>query len=271
MKRELSLCIPVLALAVLLMTGCAGSGAGKAGTAGNAVEPSVSTQTATTDERQRSKVHTELGQMYLRDRRFEVALEEAKNAIEIDGGYAPAYDLLGLIYLTLRQNDQAEENLRRALQLAPNDPEINNDYGWFLCQTGKIKESFAYFNLALRNPLFQKPAKALANAGVCALMDKDDVNGESYLFRALKFDPNNLRAYYLLADIGYRNRRYDDARDWLKQLHAKMEPTAETAWLGLRIDRKLGDREGEARYTGLLRRNFRDTPEYQQMLRGEFD
>lgn len=272
MKRDQTLfMLAMVSVIAIVVAGCAAKGAG--GTAGGAkaVEPAMSSQTAATDERQRAKVHTELGQMYLRDRRFEVALEEAKTAIETDSSYAPAFDLLGLIYLTLRQNDQAETNFQQALRLAPNDPEINNDFGWFLCQTGKIKDSFAYFSLALRNPLFQSPAKALANAGVCALMDKDDVNGESYLFRALKLDPNNMRAYYLLADIGYRNRRYDDARDWLKQLHAKMEPTAETAWLALRIDRKLGDRDGEARYVGLLRRKFRDAPEYQQMLRGEYD
>ena len=50
-----------------------------------------------------------------------------------------------------------------------------------------------------------------------------------------------------------------------------MEPTAETVWLALRIDRKLGNRESEARNAGILRRKYRDSAEYQLMLRGEFD
>lgn len=263
-----------LLLGVLLLSGCAANPSGPASgpPAGvSAVEQSVSTQTATTDVRQRAKVHTELGQFYLNDGKFDVALEEARIALSAESGYAPAYNLLGLIYLALKQNELAEANFRQALSLASGDPEINNNYGWFLCQTERVKESFAYFNLALRNPLYQTPAKALSNAGICSMMNKDDLNGEAYLFRSLKLDSSNLRAYYLLADISYRAKRYDDARDWLKQLHAKIAPTSETAWLALKIDRKLGNREGEAQNTGILRRKYRDTFEYQQMLRGEFD
>lgn len=228
-------------------------------------------QPVVADARERAKVHTDLGIAYLRDRNYEVALNEVQIAIEMHDGYAPAHNLKGLIHMALGQNEQADAGFRQAVALAPNNPEFSNNFGWFLCQTGKVKESFAYFNQVLRNPLYKTPQTVLHNMGVCALLDKDDVSGESYLFRSLKLDANNLRAYYLLADIGYRNRRYDDAREWMKQLHAKMEPTAETAWLALRIDRKLSDREGEARYTGILRRKYRDTPEYQQMLRGEFD
>lgn len=223
------------------------------------------------DARERAKVHTDLGIAYLRDRNFEVALSEVQIAVEMHDGYAPAHNLKGLIHMALGQNEEADAAFRRAIALASSNPEFNNNYGWFLCQTGKVKESFAYFNQVLRNPLYKTPQTVLHNMGVCAILDKDDVSGESYLFRSLKLDPNNLRAYYLLADIGYRNRRYDDARDWLKQLHAKMEPTAETAWLALRIERKLGDREGEARFTGILRRKFRDASEYQLLQRGEFD
>ncbi|MDP1651964.1 MAG: type IV pilus biogenesis/stability protein PilW [Rhodocyclaceae bacterium] len=263
----------VFTILLALLAGCAGSGSNNPGS--QRAEKPIEQQTAqapiVADERQRAKVHTDLGIAYLRDGKYEVALSEAQIAIDSLDSYAPAYNLLGLIYMALRQSEQAEANFRRAVGLAPNNPEINNNFGWFLCQNGKIKESFAYFNQVLRNPLYQTPAKALHNLGVCAIMDKDDASGEAYLFRALKLDSNNLRAYYLLADLGYRNKRYDDARDWLKQLHAKMDPTAETAWLALRIDRKLGNREGEARNAGILRRNYRDSPEFLQMSRGEFD
>lgn len=265
--------IPAMLL-VLLVAGCAtGGGSNNTGSPRNEkpIEQATLQAPILADERQRAKVHTDLGIAYLRDGKYEVALSEAQIALDALDSHAPAHNLLGLIYMALRQNEQAEASFRRAVGLAPNNPEINNNFGWFLCQNGKIKESFTYFNKVLRNPLYQTPAKVLHNMGVCAIMDKDDASGEAYLFRALKLDTNNLRAYYLLADLGYRNSRHDDARDWLKQLHVKMEPTAETAWLALRIDRKLGNREGEARYAGILRRKYRDSAEYQLMLRGEFD
>lgn len=255
-------------LLVVLLAAC---NSNPATTRADNVEQSVARQTPTSDARQRAKVHAELGALYLQDGRHEVALEEARTAIEADADYAPAHSLLGLIYMSLRKSELAEKSLRRALQLAPGDPEINNNYGWYLCQNNRVRESYGYFQTALGNPLYQTPAKALTNLGVCALMDKDERKGEEYLLRALRADRNNLRAMYLLAEITYQGNRLVDARQWMKDLHAKLEPTAESAWLALRIERKLGDREGEARYTGILRRKYRDSLEYQKLSRGEFD
>ncbi|MFN4149132.1 MAG: type IV pilus biogenesis/stability protein PilW [Rhodocyclaceae bacterium] len=223
------------------------------------------------DPHERAKVHTDLGMAYLSVGRFDVALTEASIAIDAWDDYAPAHNLKGLVHMALRQNREAESAFRRALSLEPGNPEINNNYGWFLCQTGKIKESYAHFDKALGNPLYKTPATAMLNKGICALMDKDDATAESYLFRALKLDPNALRAYYLLADIDYRHGRFEEAREWLRKLHEKIEPTAETVWLALRIDRKLGDRRSEAANMGLLRGKFRDSPEYQLLMRGAFD
>lgn len=259
--------LPGLLLAALL-AGCAGNPAGDESAS---VELAVSRQTAGSETRQRAKVHTELGRLYLQEGRHEVALDEARVAIESDSAYAPAYNLKGLIYLALRKNELAEEEFRRALGLAGNDPEINNDYGWFLCQTERMRESIAHFRVAIGNPLYQAPARALFNAGYCALRIPDDRQAEEYLLRVLRIDRNNVGARYWLADIAYRGNRLADARQHLRHLHELIEPNAASAWLALRIDRKLGDREGEARHTGLLGRKYRNSAEYQKLMRGEFD
>ena len=236
------------------------------------VEQAVSRQAATTDTRQRAKIHAELGRLYMLDGRFDVALEEARIAIEIDSSYAPAYNLKGLVHMALRKNDLAESSFRDALNLAPNDPEINNDYGWFLCQREKYKESISYFKVAIANPLHQSMAKSLTNAGWCSVAAKDDRQAEEFLLRALRMDRRNITALYWLADIAYRDKRLMDARQRLTELHALLdEPTAATAWLAMRVERKLGDRDNEARYMGILRRKYRDSEEYLKMSRGEFD
>lgn len=251
-----------------LLAGCAG-GPNPAGSA--EVEQAVSRQRATTDDRQRAKVHAELGKLYFLEERFEVALDEARIALESDSSYAPAHNLMGLVYMALRKGELAEQSFRRAISLAGNDPEINNDYGWFLCQTGRVKESLGHFQVAIANPLYQAPARALTNAGMCALRNSDDRLAEGYFARALRIERGNQTALFWLADIDYRTKRLSDAQQRMKQLHATLEPTAQTAWLALRIDRKLGDREGEARFTGIMRRKYRDTPEYEKMMRGEFE
>lgn len=260
------------ALAVLL-AGCAGRAAAppQPPLPANLEQTTSPGRPVVASDQERARVHTDLGVAYLGEGRFEIALEQAQIALEALASHAPAHNLKGLVHMALGQNDPAEAAFRRAVDLDPGSPEIANNFGWFLCQTGRVKESFVYFNRVLRNPLYRTPARVLHNMGVCALIDKDDLGGESYLNRALRIDPNNPRAHYLLADLEYRRGHFGGARERIRKLHAMIEPTSETVWLSLRIDRKLGDRKSEAANTGILRSKFRDSPEYLMMMRGEFD
>ncbi|MDP1952393.1 MAG: tetratricopeptide repeat protein, partial [Betaproteobacteria bacterium] len=85
------------------------------------------------DPRNRARIHTELGSAYFERGNLGVALEELRIAIGADPNYAQAYNVLGLVHMDLRENDVAQRHFERALALSPNDPDINNNYGWFLC------------------------------------------------------------------------------------------------------------------------------------------
>ena len=79
-----------------------------------------------------------------------------------------AYSVRGLVHAQLKENAKAEEDFRRALKIAPKNPEVNNNYGWFLCESVKPRQSIQYFLNALKDPLYETPEVAYANAGVCA-------------------------------------------------------------------------------------------------------
>lgn len=238
---------------------------------GGGAEAPVSQQAAATEAQRQAKAHTELGGAYLAAGRFAVALEEARVAIAADSRYAPAYNLLALVHMALREAPLAEENFRKALALAPGDPEIGNNYGWFLCQNGREHESFVYFQSAARNPLYSTPARALANEGVCRLRIKDDAAAEEVLTRAAMLDPTTPVPIFWLADIRYRQGRLAEARRLIGDVHRMIEPNSESVWLALRIERKAGDREGEARWVRELRRRFQGTPEFLKYQQGQFE
>lgn len=231
----------------------------------------VAQQAAVGDARQRAKAHTDLGLRYLRDNHLNIALDEARIAIEADSSYPLGYNLMGLVQMYLRENRAAEESFVQALRLAPADPEINNNYGWFLCQIGRPEQSISYFLLAAKSPLYATPTKPLANAGACAIAMKDDQAAETHLLAAVRSDVLNVDALYLLADLYYRNGRTTEARMRLAEVHRLGDPTAESAWLGLRIERRLGDREAEARYASQLRKKFSGSQQYQLLMRGQFE
>nr|QLG20390.1 type IV pilus biogenesis protein PilF [uncultured bacterium]QLG20603.1 type IV pilus biogenesis protein PilF [uncultured bacterium] len=251
----------------LLVSGCATTGVGNSVRQEGAQLP-VSEQTPKNETQQRAKVHTELGALYFVDGRAAVALEEARIALSVDANYAPAYNLLGLVHMSLNEPRLAEENFRQALRIAPGDPEINNNFGWFLCQTNREKQAMAHFDLSAANPLYSTPTKPNTNAGICAIRMKDDKAAAAYLLEALRLAPENTQAMYWLADMDYRQGNYLEARRWLSGIEKLQELDATLTWLALRIERKLGNREAEARLAMQLRKRFANSPE-QRLLSQE--
>jgi type IV pilus assembly protein PilF len=223
------------------------------------------------DARTRAKAHTELAGAYYELGNLGVALEEARIAIQADPNYAPAYNVLGLVNLELKDTAAAEANFRRGLQLAPQDPDINHNYGWYLCQTGRDEQSIQWFLNAVRNPLYPTPAKSYAAAGRC-LLKRNPKEAEAYFERALRLDPNSFQAMLPYADLLYRRGQLQEAKSLVARFNRLVpDGTPESLWLGVRIERKLGDRLAEANLASQLRRRYAGSPEYQSLQRGDYD
>lgn len=234
-------------------------------------EGPVSQRAVVGDATQRARAHVDLGFSYLQANKLDIALSEAKIAIESDPSYPLGYNLQGLVQMYLNENRAAEQSFSRALQLAPGDPEISNNFGWFLCLAGRERAALPYFEAAAGNPLYLTPTKPLTNAAMCLIGVKDDQGGEDFLLRALKADPKNYDAQFVLAGLYYRSGRLLEAKQQLDERHRHVDPTAQSAWLGLRLERKLGDREAEQRYNIIIRRNFPRSREHDLLMQGNFE
>jgi len=237
-------------------------------------EPNVDTGTISGesgDPRNRAKVHTELGALYYRRGNMGVALEELRAATVADPTYAPAHSTLGLVYMDLRETKLAQESFERALRYAPNDSDVNHNYGWFLCQSGREDESIKYFLQAIRNPLYPTPWRSYSAAGVCALRKNNIKDADEFFQRALRLEPNDPPSLLELGQIRYRQGKYEEARQLVTRYNKQAEPVAESLWLALRIERKLGERVAEANLATQLRRRYPTSREYQLLQRGEYD
>ena len=173
--------------------------------------------------------------------------------------------------MELRENDLARQNFQRALGYSPDDPDINHNYGWFLCQIGKEDEAAPYFQRALSNPLYPTPARSYAAAGTCALRVGKLAQADDNLQRALRIDPNQSTALLQSAHLRYRQGRFDEARRLVARYVQVAEATPESLWLALRIERRLGARTAELSYANQLRRRFPDSREFQSLQRGEYE
>jgi type IV pilus assembly protein PilF len=257
----------LLLAAATLLAGCAGQ-------APMPAEPTMDTGTIVgevSDPRNRAKLHTELAAAYYSRGSMGVALEELRTAVAADSGYAPAHGMFGVVYQELREDRLAEQSFERALQLSPNDPDINHNYGWFLCQTKREPTSIKYFLQALRNPLYPMPWRSYSAAGQCSMRTSNFKDAEEFFQRALRLEPDDPPSLLNMGQIRYRQGNIGDARKLVSRYNKLVTPTAESLWLALRIERRGGERVAETGYATQLRRRFPDSPEYKALQRGSFD
>ena len=231
----------------------------------------ISTSSDRTDSQKRAGIRLQLAVGYYQQHQMEVALDEIRQALQADPDFADAYSMRALIYMDMGENKLAESDFLTALRLSPTNPDFNNNYGWFLCQTGRERQSISYFESAFNNRTYESPAKAFNNAGTCSLQLKDRTAALQYFSQAFQRDPANVKTNYNLARLYYDQRDYERARFYVSRVVKADVTTAEVLWLAIKIEHKLGDRTAENSFVTQLRRRYPASAEYAACERGAFD
>jgi type IV pilus assembly protein PilF len=224
-----------------------------------------------TDSQRKAHLHLELAEGYYADGKYSVALDELRQALAVEPNFAAAEDVLALVYMRLGEQQLATQAFTRALQLAPNDSDINNNYGLFLCQSGHEKESFPYFLKATQNPLYTQPAKPLLNAGMCSLRIGDTPAAEVYLKNAFERDPSSGVTAFMLAQIYYGRKDYERARFYVQLVNKTQAASSESLWLGIRVEHALGHQPEELSLASQLQRAYPTSREAERFARHAYD
>ncbi len=206
-------------------------------------------------DRKAAETNASLGQAYMERGQYEVALDKLKRAVANDKTYAPAHTLLAILYETLGETALAEKEYEVAIKYDPTDGDVNNNYGAYLCRSGKSELADPYFMTALKDPFYKTPQLAYVNAGNCSLGRGDLDKAESYLRQSLEYDDKNAGALLSMADVSYRRGSYLRARAFLQRYEAVGTLNEESLLLGYRIESELNDSKSANRYrTELLER-----------------
>ena len=123
-------------------------------------------------------------------------------------------------------------------------------------------------NISTVNTLrYKTPESALENAGVCAAQIPNAEKAEDYLRKALSINDKLPVALAEMADLMFKKQNYLSTRAYLQRFGEVSKPTARSLWLGIRTERKLGDKEAEARYAKLLQSQYPDSLEFKRWLK----
>lgn len=206
--------------------------------------------------RSAAELDAELGLAYMEQGHDERAMEKLKRALTLDPNLASAHHYIAELYQKIGDNENAERHYRKALSLTPSEPMLLNNYGVFLCKQKRLDEAETQFLSAAKQPFYKTPETAYANAAVCALEKPDPVKAEEYLRTALRLNSSMAQALYIMAELKFNQHKFLSARAFLQRYFEVASMSPQSLWLGVQIERELGDAVAAARYATRLQKDF---------------
>jgi len=190
--------------------------------------------------------HKEIAKIYIAEGRYQDALRELRLGVTTDKCDEETHNLLGVVYLNLRDYNKAEESFNEALKLNPNYSEAFNNLGLLNLLQGKYQQAIQFFEKALANPTYSNAhaaktnlaqayyllgekdkaleiltsllkersdfAKALIELGKIYLNERDLQAAEFYLKQALKLDRTSTEARYYLGEVLFQQGKLELAK-----------------------------------------------------------
>ncbi|MBL4623477.1 MAG: type IV pilus biogenesis/stability protein PilW [Immundisolibacteraceae bacterium] len=269
----------LLTVGIGLLTGCAGTstrlgastGVGNAESFGNKQvpaacrEPNTAPLASLADKQSSSQLHLRLGIGYMQKGALETALSELNKSIKIAPGYAEAHSALALLNTRLKRFDEARKNYKRALRISPGDPNINNNFGFFLCQQGEYLAADKKFQCAIANPLYSTPWRAYYNGGICALKADQLKQADIYLRTTIQLRPDLITVLFSLAELAYQQGSYQRSLDYLDRYKISGRPSPQSLMLGIKLANKLEDSDLYASQAMALKNLFPDSEQAQSL------
>ena len=174
-----------------------------------------------------------------------------------------------LLYNRVGEFEKSESDFLKALRITPEDSSILNNYGQVLCQNGHYEKGQKMFLKANENPLYRTPEIALNNAGTCAMDAGDFAAAETHFRDALNINPRIAPTLLQMTQISLDLKRYLPARGYLQRYLEVASHNAQSLWLGIQIERELGDRDSVASYALQLEKGFPDAEETRLLLQSK--
>ena len=218
-----------------------------------------------------AKANLNLGVEYIKQGRYEDALEALGKAKEADPGYSATYNMLGLLHQRINEPQKAERYFIKSISLNNNDSSALNNFGNFLCEDNRLEEALQTFARAADNPLYQTPELAITNAGLCLYNNTRKEEAKVKFQEALKINPRIPQALIKMCEFSVDDFNYLSARAYLQRYQQVSRHTARSLWLGIQIERELGDKDAVSSYALLLKNSFPDSDEAAALLNSKVE
>lgn len=213
-----------------------------------------------------AELNYQLGARYYRQGSYDLARDRLKYSIELDPKNAMAYSALALTYEALDNLRLATESYEKAVRVAPNNYDVLNTYAVFLCRHERFEEATRYFDKAIEIRENDDVEVTLTNAGVCMTQKPDLARAENYFRTALEHKSSYGEALIQLSLMKFSQQEYLAARAFLQRFLSSNPPTPGVLYLGVSIEKELGDERARTEYADRILREYPLSAEARKIL-----
>jgi type IV pilus assembly protein PilF len=215
-----------------------------------------------------AKSNVQLGTAYLQQGQYAVAKEKLERAAKQNPRDPDVHTSLGLLYDRTGDQKAADRHFREALRLAPERPDVGNNYAVYLCKNGRVDEGVERFTEVAANKYYRTPEVALTNAGVCLRGAKRLDDARQKFVGAIKARPNYSEATVQLADLHVERAELAEARKVVDTYLNAFRPNPDVLLAAVNVARAAKDRLAEEKYSRALRLEFPDSAQARALKRG---
>jgi type IV pilus assembly protein PilF len=205
------------------------------------------------------KYNVQLGTAYLQQGNYALARDKLERALKQNSKDPDVHTSLGLLYDRTGDTKGADKHFREALRLAPDKPDISNNYAIYLCKNGRTDEGVERFTAVANNKYYRTPEVALTNAGVCLRSAKRLDEAEKKFAGAIRARPNYSEATVQLASLHLERNDVPQARKVVDTYLNAFKPQPDVLLSAVNVARAAKDRMSEEKYSRALRLDFPDS------------
>lgn len=219
----------------------------------------------TMSSREKAALNMQLGARYLDMGMLEIAKEKLETAVNLDSSNAEIHNTLAVFYERIKNTEAAADSFKTALNKAPDNFSIKNNYGRFLCDQGQYEQGMALLQQAIESPMNNRQWFALTNMGICSIKQSQRQQAEEYFRQALMAQPDYPPALLEMQRISYQKQQFMSARAFLERYLGVAKHTPESLWIAFQTERALGNAKVSEEYREQLLSLFPASKEAQQV------
>lgn len=232
--------------------------------AGCVVERSSSSALAQNRDPERFiEVNVELGMRYMQANDMPNAQRTLSRAYKANPDHPSVNNALAVFHKLQGDDEQAERHYLQALQSDPEHSQSRNNYAVFLYGEKRYEEAIVQFEQVVNDFRYPNRFQAYENLALCQLKLGRKAEAERNFNRALQLNARQPTSLLNLAQFAFDDQDYTLAQHYLDQLSLLSRSSPAQLWLGIRIQKALGNADKVASMVLALRNLYPDSPEYQ--------